>query len=265
MAAFAAAALCSSCVPQHEALGPEIKYLKFDGKNFSIFQHDTVDFAFHAIAGDAAIDVAPNVIYSLGANVATPAKAKAIYIKGGYAVTLNQILHEVGLYTFIVSVADNDGMDAADTVKVTVISNAPLGTDTTISLGSGADTAGSFYSIETKTVYTAADAPSKAAEISFGYRYDAATKASIYSATESAALKDSAGVTETKFVRAAAANFADATEADLAKFSPNATKLTGLAKNEVIAYKTASGATGLILIEGLDEDGTITLVVKKKQ
>lgn len=260
--------LCYCCIPQHEALGPEIKYVKSSSRYITMFQHDTVDFTFHAIAGDAPIEIAPTVTYSLGANASEPATVKSsTRIESGYAVTLNQILHDAGVYTFAISVADKDGMAASDTVKVSV-KNIPaiLDTGMTISLGSGASTVGNFYSIETKTVFSLSDAKINVAKISFGYRYDATAKASIYSATESAELKDSTGVTETKFVQATGVTFATATDADLATFVPSATLLSGLAPNDVIAYKTASGISGFILVESIEEakDGTATFVVKMK-
>lgn len=267
-AVLASTLLCFSCVPQHEALGPEIKYVKLSSTYITMYQHDTVDFTVHAIAGDAPIELAPSVTYSLGTNDEEPASVKSSKRNdSGYAVTLNQILHDVGIYTFAISVADIDGLAAIDTVTVNVkILPAVLDTGTTISLGSGANTAGSYYSVDTKMVYTLDEAKTKVAKISFGYRYDAAAKASIFSATESTELKDSTGATETKFVVATGVTFATATDADLAKFVPKETILTGLAKNDVIAYKTAGGTTGFILVEALDgtTDGTATLVVKVK-
>lgn len=266
LAALAAAAMFTSCSDDNAA-GPEIKFVNYDGAAMSINKGDTVKFTYQAVAGDAKIATTV-VTYAFGSNDDALASSTTKELDNGFEVTVAQKLSEVGVYTFTIYAADKDDKVDSATVVVTVKDAAvALGAGSTITLGASGNTAnGSYYSVDSKTVYKTEDAKTNVAKVSFVYNYDATAKASIYSATESTALKTLAGVTETKFILATGVTFATATDADLAKFTPNAIKLTGLAKGDVIAYKTAAGKTGFILVEALVEaaDGTATLVVKMK-
>ena len=238
LAALAAAAMFTSCGSDEDAVGPEIKFVNYDGAAMSINKGDTVKFTYQAVAGDAKIATTV-VTYAFGSNDDALANSSTKELDNGFEVSVAQKLSEVGVYTFTIYAADKDDKVDSATVVVTVKDAAvALGAGNTVTLGAaGNSTNGSYYAVDTKTVYKSEDAKTNVAKVSFVYNFDATAKASIYSATESAALKSLAGVTETKFVLATGVTFATATDADLAKFTPNATKLTGLAKGDVIANR----------------------------
>ncbi|MBK8805938.1 MAG: hypothetical protein IPO21_04500 [Bacteroidales bacterium] len=132
-------------------------------------------------------------------------------------------------------------------------------------LGASGASTGSYYSVETNTVYTTADAKTNVAKINIVYNYDATDGAQVYSPKLSTALGSLTGVTETKFVKSTIA-FATAKPADLTAVTPTETKIKNLAKDDVIVFKTEAGKMGIFLVESIvaSADGTAVLKIKVK-
>lgn len=266
LAALAATAMFTSCGPDEDALAPEIKFVNYDGSDLTVNKGDTIDFTFQAIAGSAKMESAPTVLYAFGTNVATPAKSTSKVLDNGYEITLDQVLNEVGVYTFTIYAADKDEKVDSATVKVTVKDAAvALTTKGEFTLGASGASAGSYYSL-TDGVLTSAVAETKASKVTFVYNFNTTDKAFIMSGTEASNATVQKGATVTKFAKVTGVTFATATDSDIAAVTPTATKLTGLEVNDLIVFLAADGTKGLIQIKALVAavDGTTTVVVKIK-
>jgi hypothetical protein len=175
-----------------------------------------------------------------------------------------------GLLT--IEVTDKAGKKA--TVSVTIVTtNEPvalIAKGTSLTFGASGASAGSYYSLATSAVLTSSAAKDAAGTVTFVYNWTDAEKATVYSPTASTVLTGdgvTGTATETKFEKANSIDFATVTDADIKDINPTATKITGLAKDDVIVFLTADDKKGVILIGDIVEqtDGTAVISVKIKE
>lgn len=265
LAALAATAMFTSCGSDEDALGPEIKFVNYDGSAMTIDKGDTVKFTYQAVAGDAKIE-STVVTYAFGSNDDALATSTTKELDNGFEVSVAQKLSEVGVYTFTIYAVDKDDKVDSATVVVTVKDAAvALTSKGEFTLGAGSNGNGSYYSLS-EGVLTSAIAKTKASKVTFVYNFNDTDKAFIMSGSESTVTEIKAGATVTKFAKVTGVTFDSATDADIAAITPAATKITGLAQGDVIAFLAADGTKGLIQVKALvtGVDGTTTVVVKIK-
>ncbi len=262
LSVMASAVFFSSCVDDEDPLAPVITFQDYNGEALERDLGEEIGISFIVRQGDAKLE---DVVVKLGQGEIYKASTdKEMKIEDGMTVTLNQKLEIVGAQNLTITAIDKADLKAEKTIAITVASD--LDDKGSKMLGAGNNTNGSFYSLATNEVIKQAAAQADPAIVSVVYNYTDANGAQIYSPTESSALDfPGSTATETVFATLTKVAYETATSADIPADFP-LTKVTDLAANDVIAFKTADGTVGIIKVTAIDAgaDGMATLSIKTK-
>lgn len=263
LSVMASAMFFSSCDGEEEdPLAPVITFQDYNGEALEKDLGDAIGVSFIVKQGDAKLE---DVVVKLGqGEIYRASTAKDVKIENNMVVTLDQKLEVVGAQTLTITVTDKADLKAEKTIAITVKSD--LDDKGSKILGSGSNANGSYYSLATNEVIKQTTAQADPSKVTFVYNNTATDGAQIYSPTESSAL-DFTGSTATETVFATLTNvtYETATSANIPADFP-LTKVTNLAANDVVAFKTADGTVGIIKVTAIEgtTDGMATLSIKTK-
>ena len=262
LSVMASAVFFSSCVDDEDPLAPVITFQDYNGEALERDLGEEIGISFIVRQGDAKLE---DVVVKLGQGEIYKASTdKEMKIEDGMTVTLNQKLEVVGAQTLTITVTDKADLKAEKTIAITVKSD--LDDKGSKILGSGSNANGSYYSLATNEVIKQTTAQADPSKVTFVYNNTATDGAQIYSPTESSALDFTGSTaTETVFDILTNVTYETATSANIPANFP-LTKVTNLAENDVVAFKTADGTVGIIKVTAIEgtTDGMATLSIKTK-
>ena len=262
LSVMASAVFFSSCVDDEDPLAPVITFQDYNGEALERDLGEEIGISFIVKQGDAKLE---DVVVKLGqGEIYRASTAKDVKIENNMVVTLDQKLEVVGAQTLTITVTDKADLKAEKTIAITVKSD--LDDKGSKILGSGSNANGSYYSLATNEVIKQTTAQADPSKVTFVYNNTATDGAQIYSPTESSALDFTGSTaTETVFDILTNVTYETATSANIPANFP-LTKVTNLAENDVVAFKTADGTVGIIKVTAIDAgaDGMATLSIKTK-
>ncbi len=185
-------------------------------------------------------------------------------------------------YDYKFSVTDKDGQSYSVTVKITKKAEAtsPDATEySTVLMGAQSNAnVGSFYDVESNTVYTLSDANAHQADVDFIYYYGSTNTATIAAPNDETVNGQSGDFTWTQdwttqnataFYKLTGVDFASiqtTADVDAALEGQNSplSKVPQLAVGDVVGFTTAAGTNGVFKVTDISgtSDGTITIDVK---
>lgn len=268
LAALAAAAMFTSCGSDDDAKVPVISFPNNGGEAVAKNVGDSISFQVDVTPGDGKL-IAEGVDVTLtldGLALAYTGFTTTV-VGDNLKVIATYKFTKAGVYVFTIDAIDKDEVVAVSQTKTVTVTDAAVALTSKgeFILGAGSNAAGSYYSLA-DGVYTFANAKLNAAKIAFVYNFDATTNAEIFSATLATNADIKTAATVTKFEKVTGVTFATAKDSDIAAITPTETKLTGLKEGDVIAFLTADGSKGLILVKAITTgvDGKATLSVSVK-
>ncbi|MFW5850982.1 MAG: hypothetical protein ACOCWB_02045 [Bacteroidota bacterium] len=253
----------TSCEEGVDPIGPEIKWSNYDGSDLERNIGDEIDITFTVRQGDSKLE---DVVVKLGqGTIYTASDDEDMKIEDNMEVVLNQTLENVGSQTLTITATDKDGLTDEKTVAINVESD--MDDKGTKILGAGGNSNGSYYSLADDAVMDQTEAQASPEKVTLVYNNTTEDGAQLYSPTESSALDFTGSTaTETLFTTTSV-NYATATSEDLpAEADITLTKLTNLAVDDVVAFKTTDGTIGLIEVTSIqgDIDGQASISIKTK-
>ncbi|MFO7867787.1 MAG: hypothetical protein R6U95_00635 [Bacteroidales bacterium] len=229
---------------------------------------DELNIEFMVREGDNKLE---DVVVKVGVGTIYTASDEDIKIEDKMTILLNTVMDEAGTKNLTITATDKEGLETEEKITVVVEAGDLSDKGTKILGASGNDDNGSYYSLEDNAVMdfdAATETTESPAKVTLVYNYDDTDGAQIYSPTESSGLSfDGSTATETRFSKLSGITFDSATGSDVpAAENITDTKLTGLATDDVIAFKTADGTLGLIEVVAIEEgaDGSATIGIKTK-
>lgn len=253
----------TSCNPdEDDPLGPNITFKATAGYTIGddvVDAGDTVRFSWEVIKGDA----------NLAQFTIRDAESKNLgdfpntdIDKDQYEDEANFVLNTAGDYKFTFIATDKDGLE--DIVTINITAESDLESQGAATLGAGASTLGSYYSVVDGVEMDLSEANTSPEKVDIVFT-STATEAVLKSPNKAAAAKLIAEDRTTTYKKVTL-DFTTASSVDLVGVTPTADEIV-IAQGDVIVFETEDGTKGILKIVALAvaSDGTVTIDAKVKK